>query len=96
MHQLHWNSETLRVTVVSVRAETVPPGERGGWTSTKRLRPLARVGFALMALALLLLATGQGRGLLAGVQARYFRDAVLSKYVLDSRRRARSLPAGPG
>lgn len=95
MHQLHWHYETLRVTVISV-AQTVAPGERGDRTPTKRRRPLARVGFTLLALGLSLLATGHGRALLAAVLPLPLREAVRPKVLVSGGRGARGLPAGPG
>ena len=96
MHELHWHSETLRVTVVSVSVGTVALGEGGDRTPTKDRLPLARVGFALLALALSLLATGHGRALLVGVLPRPLRDAVRPKVLGSDGRGARGLPAGPG
>jgi len=94
MHQLHWRSETLRVTVISVHARTIH-GHRGE-RLTARGRPLARVGFALLALAFPLLATDQGRALLAGVLPRHLRHAVRPRDLASGGRGRPSLPAGPG
>jgi hypothetical protein len=96
MRDLHWHSETLCVTVVSVPAGTVAPEVRGDPTPRKGWLPLARVGFALLAVALPLLATGHGRALLAGVLPRPLRDAVRPKSLVSGGRAAAGLPSGPG
>ena len=95
MHQLHWHSETLRVTLVNVHAHTLPHGQRSDRTTT-RGRPLARVGFALLALAFPLLATDRGRALLAAVLPRYLRQAARPRALVSSGRGGPRLPAGPG
>jgi hypothetical protein len=95
MNQLQWHSETLSVTAVTMHARTHSPREHGEQMPIKG-RPLARIGFALLGLALPVLATGQGRALLAGVLARYFHYAVRPKRLVSSRRCAQGLPAGPG
>lgn len=92
MHQLHWQSETLHVTVVNVQLLTVP---HSGDRTTTRGRPLARVGFALVAIAFPLLATDRGRALLAGRLSRYLRQAARPKALVSSRSSGLRLPAGP-
>jgi hypothetical protein len=94
MYQLHWHSETLRVTLVNVHAHAMPRGRRGD-PPTRMGRPLARVAFALIALAFPLLATGQGRGLLSGVLARYLRQAVRGGVLVSGGGNRPGLPPAP-
>lgn len=95
MYQLQWHSETLSLTAVTMHARTASPSERGERRPVKG-RPLARIGFALLALALPMLVIGQGRALLAGVLPRYLRFAVRPKRLVSGRRCAEGLPAGRG
>ncbi len=94
MHQLHWHSETLRVTVVNVHADTIPHVQRGDRTTIGG--PLTRVGFALLALAFALLATGQGRALLRGVLGQRLPEAVRPRALGGGRSGAPGLPTGLG
>jgi hypothetical protein len=93
MHQFHWYSATLRITVLDAQAHTIADEQRRDRT-TKRGRPLGRVGLALLALALPLLATDRGLALLAGVP-RYVRPAVRPRALVRSKCGGPALPAGP-
>src|SRR6266567_2858808 len=93
MHQFHWYSATLRITVLNAQAYTIADEQRHDRTA-KRGRPLGHVGLALMALALPLLATDRGRALLASVTWSV-RPAVRPRALVTSKRRRPALPAGP-
>jgi hypothetical protein len=93
MNQLDWCSARLSVTVIKVRTLT---DEQGPDRTTTRGRPLARVGLALIALTLPLLATDRGRALLAGVLPQYLHPAVRPRALNEGERGGPALPAGPG
>ena len=94
MHQLHWYSARLRITVVRAHAHTSADERRSNRT-TSRGRPLGLVGLAFMALALPVLATERGRAQLGGVLSRYLPPAVRLRALVSSRHGRPALPTGP-
>lgn len=79
--------------VTVVHSDTICRRVRGGGTTPGRF---VRVGFALAAIALPLLATSQGRALLTGVLAPHLPRAARPRDLQRGRSAAPGLPAGPG